>query len=71
MVVSVPAGGGGAEQDRIDGSLVLEGDLARQRRQLEDDAEVGHRQQFGLSMREPFGARQPLALREWRLRQEL
>jgi hypothetical protein len=53
---------GGAEQDRIDGGLVLEGDLARQRRQGEDDVEVWHRQQFGLSVREPFGACQPLAL---------
>jgi len=31
---------GGAKQDRIDGGLVLEGDLARQRRQGEDDVEV-------------------------------
>ena len=54
--------GGSAEQDRIDRGLVLEGDLARQRRQGEDDVEVRHRQQFGLSVREPFGARQPLAL---------
>ena len=54
--------GGRAEQDRVDGGLVLEGDLACQRRQGEDDVEIRHRQQFGLSMREPFGARQPLAL---------
>jgi hypothetical protein len=33
----------GAEQDRIDGGLVLEGDLARQHRQGEDDVEVRHR----------------------------
>ena len=62
---------GSAEQDRIDGGLVLEGDLARQRWQGEDDVEVRHRQQFGLSVREPFGACQPLALGQWRLRQEL
>jgi hypothetical protein len=40
----------------------LEGDLARQRWQGEDDVEVRHRQQFGLPMREPFGACQPLTL---------
>jgi hypothetical protein len=33
----------GAEQDRIDGGLVLEGDLARQHREGEDDVEVRHR----------------------------
>ena len=53
---------GGAKQDPIDGGLVLEGDLARQRRQGKDDVEILHRQQFGLSVHEPFGARQPLAL---------
>ncbi|MGY3116072.1 hypothetical protein ACVWXQ_000007 [Bradyrhizobium sp. S3.14.4] len=35
--------GDGAEQDRIDGGLVLERDLARQLRQGEDDVEVRHR----------------------------
>ena len=54
---------GSAEQDRIDGGLVLEGNLARQRWQCEDDVEVRHRQQFGLSMREPFLRGGALALR--------
>ena len=54
--------GRGAEQDCIDGGLVLEGDRTDRRRQGEDDVEVRHRQQFGLSMREPFGACQPLTL---------
>ena len=49
------------EQDRIDGGLVLEGDLADRCRQGENDVEVGYRQQFGLPLREPLGARQPLA----------
>ena len=53
--------GGRAEQDRIDRSLVLEGDLADRRRQREDDMEVRHRQQLGLPLREPLGPRQPLA----------
>ena len=53
--------GRGAEQDRVDNGLVLERDLAHQRRQCEDDMKVRHRQQFGLPIREPLGLRQPLA----------
>jgi hypothetical protein len=49
------------EQDRVDKGLVLEGDLADRCRQGENDVEVGYRQQFGLPLREPLGARQPLA----------
>ena len=52
-----------AEQDGIDDAFVLERDLRRRRRQGEDDVEVGHRQQFGLTGFEPFGACQALALR--------
>ena len=55
--------GGGPEQDGVDHALVLERDLGRRRRQGEDDMEVRHRQQFGLTRFEPFGARQALALR--------
>ena len=50
-----------AEQDRVDKGLVLEGDLADRCRQGENDVEVGYRQQFGLPLREPLGARQSLA----------
>ena len=32
-----------AEQDRVDNSLVLEGDLGHRRRQCEYDVEVGYR----------------------------
>ena len=42
---------GSAEQDRIDGGLVW-----KAIRQEEDNVGVRHRRQFGLSMREPFGA---------------
>ena len=50
-----------AEQDRVDKGLVLEGDRADRCWQGEYDVEVGYRQQFGLPLREPLGARQPLA----------
>jgi hypothetical protein len=53
--------GSRGEHDRVDNGLVLEGDLADQRRQGEHDVEVGCRQQFGLAVGEPLGARQPLA----------
>src|ERR1700693_3696073 len=55
--------GRAAEQDCIDGGLVLEGDLARWRRQGENDMEVRYRQQFGLSGGEALETHQPLALR--------
>src|SRR4051812_25391239 len=53
--------GGRAEQDRIDRSLVLKGNLADRRRQREDDMEVRPRQQLGLPLCEPLGPRHPLA----------
>jgi len=60
----VPQGlGRRPEQDGVDCLLVLEGDLGHRRRQGEHDVEVRHRQQFGLSVGEPLGARLPLALR--------
>jgi hypothetical protein len=52
-----------AQQDGIDGLLVLEGDLGHWRRQREHDAEVWHRLQFGLPGGKPLSARLPLALR--------
>src|SRR5438128_11627366 len=55
--------GRGAEQDRVDGGLVLERNLADQRRQCEDDMKVRHWQQLSLPIREPFCPCQSLALR--------
>jgi hypothetical protein len=49
--------GRGAEQDCIDGGLVLEGDRTDRRRQGEDDVKVRHWQQLGLPIREPLGSR--------------
>ena len=54
--------GRGAEQDCIDGGLVLERDRTDRCRQGEDDVEVRHRQQLGLPGREPLQTRQPLTL---------
>ena len=50
------------EQEVVDDGLVLVGDVGDGRRQREHHMIVRHRQQFGLSMREPFGACQPLTL---------
>ena len=49
--------GRSAEQDVVDHALVLERDLRRRRRHGEDDVEVRHRQQLGLTRIEPFGTR--------------
>ena len=46
--------GRGAEQDCIDGGLVLEGDRTDRQRQGEDDVEVRHHQQLGLPGSEPL-----------------
>jgi hypothetical protein len=43
-----------AEQDRVNGSFILERNLAERCRQCEDDMKVRHRQQLGLPIREPF-----------------
>ena len=48
--------GGGAEQEIVDGGLVLEGDLGDRRRQGEDDVVIGDRQQIGLALGEPLRA---------------
>jgi len=55
--------GGDGEQDAIDHGLIVESDLCDRRRHREDDVEVRHRQQLGLSVGQPFSTRQPLALR--------
>ena len=51
------------EQDGVDRRLVLEGDFGGRRRQREDDVEIRHRQQFGLPLGQPRGARRALAFR--------
>ena len=55
--------GGGGEQDAIDDGLIVESDLGDRRRHREDDVEVRHRQQLGLSVGQPLGTRQCRALR--------
>jgi len=51
-----------SEQDIVDDGLVLEGDDLDLRGHREHDVEVGHVEQFGLTVREPLGARETLAL---------
>src|SRR5207244_12603826 len=51
-----------SEQDIVDNSLVLEGDDLDLLGHREHDVEVGHVEQFGLTVREPLGARETLAL---------
>lgn len=50
------------EQDVVDHRLVLQRDGGYGRRDGEDDMEIGHRQQVGLAIGEPSGARERLAL---------
>jgi hypothetical protein len=45
------------EQNGVDDRLVLESDLGDGRGQGEDDVEILRRQQFGLPLSEPLGAR--------------
>ena len=52
-----------AEQDGIDDGLVLEGDLSVGRRHGDDDVEIRHRKEFGLSLGEPLRTCRALALR--------
>jgi hypothetical protein len=54
--------GRGLEQDRIDRRLILESNLADLGWYSEDHMEVWDRQQLGLPLRQPLGARQALAL---------
>jgi hypothetical protein len=51
-----------SEQDIVDHGLVLEGDDLDLLGHREHDVEVGHVEQFGLTVREPLGARETLAL---------
>ncbi|MGY4601494.1 hypothetical protein ACVWXL_009240 [Bradyrhizobium sp. GM22.5] len=55
--------GRGAEQNGIDHRLVLESNLSGRRRQRENDVEVRHGKEFGLSLGKPLCARRSLALR--------
>ena len=50
------------EQDVVDHRLVLQRDGGHGRRHGENDMEIGERQQIGLAIREPLGARECLAL---------
>ncbi len=54
--------GAGLEQQVIDHSLVLIGDIGDRRRQGEDQVEVGHGQQLGFALGEPVPGRRTLAL---------
>ena len=51
------------EENAVDDRLVLEGDLGDRRGHGEDDVAILRRQQFGLPLGEPLGARQALTLR--------
>ena len=53
--------GGGAEQEVVDGRLVLVGDRGDLGRQSEDDMEIADRQKIGLAGREPVPCRRALA----------
>src|SRR5216684_2720944 len=53
----------GLEQQIVDHSLVLVGDVANRRRQRENDVEIGNREQFVLARRHPLACRRALALR--------
>lgn len=50
------------EQDVVDHRLVLQRDSGYWRRHGEDNMEIGNRQQIGLALGEPLGAREALAL---------
>jgi len=52
----------GIEQDRIDHCLVMKRDLGDLARYRENDVEIGHWQQIGLSVGKPAFARRTLAL---------
>jgi hypothetical protein len=54
--------GGGFEQQVVDDSLVLIGDVGDRSWQREDDVEMGHGQELGLAVGQPFFASGGLAL---------
>jgi len=62
---------GGAEQDRIDGGLVLEGDLACQRRQVKTTWKYGTGNNSACRCASHSARASPWHLGQWRLRQEL
>jgi pimeloyl-ACP methyl ester carboxylesterase len=55
--------GRGLEQDGVDLCLVLVGDVGDRRRQREDHMVVGHQQELGRAVGQPFLRRRTLALR--------
>jgi hypothetical protein len=55
--------GRGLEQDAVDRGLVVVGNFGDPRRQSEDDVLVGHGQQLGLGIGQPFPRCRSLALR--------
>jgi hypothetical protein len=55
--------GRGLEQDAVDHGLVVVGNVGDRRRQREDDVVVGHGQQLGLAIGQPFPRCRTLALR--------
>jgi len=54
--------GRGLEQDAVDRSLVLAGDVGDLSRQREHDVEVRHRQQLFLALGQPLARRRSLTL---------
>ena len=54
--------GGRLEKDVVDDCLVLQRNCCDRRRHREDDVEIRHRQQIGLTIGKPLGACQALAL---------
>ena len=72
MASVVMASMGLLEKDRIDGGLVVEGDGGDRLGQGEDDVEVRDRQQFALSILQPFAfAPRPGHFGQCRSRHEL
>ena len=54
--------GSGAEHNVVDGGFVVESDAGNRFRDGEHDVKIFHRQQFGLPLPKPVGARQTLTL---------
>jgi VIT1/CCC1 family predicted Fe2+/Mn2+ transporter len=52
----------GMEEETVDRLFVVKGDAGDLLRECEDKVEILHRQQFRGALRQPLGARQPLAL---------
>ena len=52
--------GGGVEENAVDGSLVLQGNLSNLFRHRKNDVEIRNAEKFGLSILYPLGASQRL-----------